>query len=174
MIWFQSRYESIEHYCNGFPAGKWLHSINGKVLEEYDFTRVSYLSPSQIKERKVIDTAGIIPPYFKGGDDAQLQFLKKHTRYPQIAMKNRYQGRSYISFIVKPDGKLTSFAVVKGCNPYLDYEACRVLKSMPKWKPATSNGKPIAYPVIIPVKFTLDDEEESVIDVVTGGWGVWL
>ncbi len=68
-------------------------------------------------------------------------------------------GTVYISLIVKKDGTVTNVQIKKGlcqgCEAY-DNEALRLVKLLPKWKPATIKGRPVASRRIIPVKFLLN------------------
>jgi periplasmic protein TonB len=50
---------------------------------------------------------------------------------------------------------LTNFKVLKSSIVEYDEEAIRVLKTMPPWKPAHLQGKPVNQKMVIPVKFTM-------------------
>ncbi|MGZ4054764.1 MAG: energy transducer TonB [Bacteroidia bacterium] len=91
-------------------------------------------------------------PEFNGGEKALAEYIKKNIIYPTV--DNAIEGTVYTSFIVMKDGSIDSVKLLRGISkPYND-EALRVIKSMPKWKPATHNGKPINIQVNIPIKFT--------------------
>ena len=92
---------------------------------------------------------------------AMYQFLAKNIKYSEEAVKNDSQGRVKVQFTVKTDGSLTDFSVVKGVAPALDKEAVRVIKSMPKWTPATANGKPVESTYTIPVTFKLSGDNAA-------------
>ena len=94
-------------------------------------------------------------PQFPGGEQQLVAFLSKNIIYPAEANKNRWQGKTLISFSVNEDGSLSDFAVQKSSWPVLDAEALRVVKLMPKWIPATENGKTIKEKVVLPVMFNL-------------------
>ena len=40
-------------------------------------------------------------------------------------------------------------------DPYLDKEAVRVVKSMPRWIPGTQDGKPVNVEYTLPITFKL-------------------
>lgn len=171
MYWFATKHESIEHYKNGFPTGRWQHLVNGKLQREYDFSKVTYLTESELKERgRPTDTTGLIPPSYAGGTEGWLKFIQKNLKYPHIAFVNGFEGSTQISFIIKPDGTAVSLAIVKGSNPYLDYEAFRVIRLMKKWHPATKHGTPIDFSVTLPVKFSLAEKEKPFLE----GWGIFM
>jgi len=43
--------------------------------------------------------------------------------------------------------------VVKGLNAAYNAEAIRVIRSMPRWKPGTQNGKPVPSRLQMPMEF---------------------
>ncbi|MBP6573793.1 MAG: energy transducer TonB [Flavobacteriales bacterium] len=94
-------------------------------------------------------------PEFPGGQEAMARFMVKNTKYPTEMIDANVQGRVYMEFVVRRDGRITDVEVKRGVARQLDEEAERVVKSMPNWKPAIMNGKPVACTMILPVKFTL-------------------
>ena len=81
--------------------------------------------------------------------------LGKNIKYPTIAQENGTQGRVIIQFVVERDGSITDVRVARGVDPYLDKEAVRVVKSMPKWLPGKQNGKAVRVKFTVPVMFRL-------------------
>jgi TonB family protein len=72
-------------------------------------------------------------------------------------VENGKKGTVMVTFIVKPDGKLTDVANVGAKLGYgLDEEAIRAIKDMPDWEPAQQNGKVVSARFNIPVKFSLE------------------
>jgi len=94
-------------------------------------------------------------PDFPGGQAALMQYLAKNIKYPTIAQENGTQGRVIIQFVVERDGSITDVRVARGVDPYLDKEAVRVVKSMPKWLPGKQNGKAVRVKFTVPVMFRL-------------------
>ena len=94
-------------------------------------------------------------PEFPGGEAALYKYLAEHTKYPEAAMENQIQGTVWVQFIIDKEGNVTNVKVVRSVDPYLDKEAIRVVKSMPKWKPAKQRGKPVRVIFQVPIKFVL-------------------
>ena len=84
-----------------------------------------------------------------------MKYLQKNIRYPQICKERRVQGRVIVQFVVNADSTITDVNVVKPVNPYLDQEALRVVKAMPKWKPGEQRGEPVRVRFTLPVTFRL-------------------
>ena len=96
-------------------------------------------------------------PEFPGGMEALMDYLKANIRYPQEAKERGKQGRVIVQFIVEEDGTLTGEQVLKPVDPQLDAEAIRIARSMPKWKPGETRGKPTRMRFTFPVSFRLKD-----------------
>ena len=95
-------------------------------------------------------------PEFPGGMDKLLEYLGKNIKYPTIAQEQGIQGRSIIEFVVNKDGSIVDPKVIRSLHPKCDEEAIRVIKAMPKWKPAINeNGKPVRVKYTVPVQFKL-------------------
>lgn len=73
---------------------------------------------------------------FPGGDEACMKWLQEHIKYPEGYTSNQPQGKVVVSFIVERDGSLDSIMVKSSPDPLLSEEAIRVVREMPKWKPA--------------------------------------
>jgi protein TonB len=96
-----------------------------------------------------------VMPEFPGGRDAMNTFIGKNLRYPADALEAKLQGTVFITFIVNKDGSISQIIVLRGVSPSLDKEAIRVVKSMPKWRPGSMNGKTVRTQFNLPVKFSL-------------------
>lgn len=94
-------------------------------------------------------------PSFPGGDAECMRFLSKNIKYPTIAQENGIQGRVILQFVVNKDGSIVDVTVARSVDPYLDKEAVRVVKMMPKWKPGKQRGKPVRVKYTLPVMFRL-------------------
>ena len=103
---------------------------------------------------KVYETCDEMPE-FPGGVKALLDYLAKNVQYPVEAQQNGTQGRVPLCFIVEKDGSLSNVEVLRSLSPALDAEAVRVIKAMPKWKPAKDKGKVVRVRYTVPVVFRL-------------------
>ena len=95
-------------------------------------------------------------PEFPGGMKECMKFLNNNIKYPQISQENGVQGRVIVQFVVNADGSIVDPVVVRGVDPYLDKEALRVIKLMPKWKPGKQRGKAVRVRYTQPVLFRLN------------------
>ncbi|MDR0229454.1 MAG: energy transducer TonB [Flavobacteriaceae bacterium] len=59
--------------------------------------------------------------------------------------------RIIISFVVEKDGSLRNIKLIQDPGYGTGEEAIRVLRTMPKWKPALQNGKPIVSQFTLPI-----------------------
>lgn len=101
-------------------------------------------------------------PMFKGCTDDLctqgeiLKYIARNTKYPAIAKENNITGRVFVGFVVDKSGSVTGVKVLRGVDKYLDAEAIRVVKSMPKFSPGRQRGKPVKVQYNIPITFKLN------------------
>ena len=93
---------------------------------------------------------------YPGGMQALLKFINNNFNYPQEAFDAGFQGTVIIGFVVKADGTIDDVKVLKKVHPSLEQEAIRVVKSMPKWKPASSDGVAVSSYFQLPVQFKME------------------
>ena len=115
-------------------------------------------------------------PEYPGGMRAGLEFMARNLRYPTKAREAGKQGRVIVQFVVRKDGSLSDFKVLRPVDPWLDAEAIRVISTMPKWKPGMQDGNPVSVKFTLPVTFMLEGTNHKPKagdnDVVVVGYGV--
>ena len=95
-------------------------------------------------------------PQFPGGDAALMKYLRSHINYPPMAAENDVEGRVIVQFLVdKTTGKVGEVKVVRSADKYLDKEAVRVVKSLPKFTPGRQNGQPVDVWYVLPVTYMI-------------------
>lgn len=94
-------------------------------------------------------------PEFPGGSEGLKAYLIENLRYPEQAKKDGVEGRVVVLFTVAEDGSIHNVEVSQGIGGGCDEEAIRVVKAMPKWKPAIKDGKPAAGQYALPISFKL-------------------
>ena len=72
-----------------------------------------------------------------GGFDEFALYISKNVKYPPELKGTKIGGTIYVYFEVDTNGVIDKVKIMAGLNAYLDAEAMRVVKSSPKWKPAT-------------------------------------
>ncbi len=73
-------------------------------------------------------------------------------RYPEEAITERLSGTVTVEFIVNNKGKVEVIEV-KGGHRYLQREAIRIVRSIPKMKPGKWGKKPISVAYEVPITF---------------------
>jgi protein TonB len=97
------------------------------------------------------------PAAFPGGQEKWMDFLSKNLRTPGDLEAG--QKRSVlVRFSVSEDGSVTQFEIVQSGGEAFDREVLRVLRKMPRWKPAIQNGKPVSVLFTQPVTFMAVEE----------------
>ena len=128
---------------------------------------------------------------FPGGDGACFKFIAEHIRYPKLCQEFGVEGRVLINFVVEKDGSITSIKKLRGAGKELSEmevtaykkehpdskekleagqdlgdllfeEGERVLKLMPKWKPAKNKeGNIVRSRFVLPINFRLNKPQEA-------------
>ena len=93
---------------------------------------------------------------YPGGEQALWQFISRNVKYPAMTAEKGIQGRVIVEFIIDATGKTQNPVIIRSVDPLLDAEAKRVVLSLPTWKPATINGKPVDCKYVIPFTFSLN------------------
>lgn len=104
-------------------------------------------------EKEVPENA--INPEFPGGLHGLVKYLSNNVKYPSICQENGIQGKVVAQFILSEDGIAVNPAIVKSVDPYLDREVIRLIRAMPKWKPAMIGNTPTQVSFTLPVTFHL-------------------
>lgn len=112
----------------------------------------------------VMDFASVdTPPSFPGGIKEFYSFIGRTIKYPAEAVKNKVQGKVFLSYVVEKDGTLNDVQLAgKLLGSGTDEEAVRVLKLSPRWNPGLVDGKPVRVKYHIPISFSLSKEDAAV------------
>jgi protein TonB len=93
------------------------------------------------------------PPSFPGGHDAYESYVNAHIHYP---LDGAFipTGRIILQLSIDPEGNILNVELKRGVGYGMDEEAMRVVRSMPKWIPATVKGRAIAikYSTVIVIE----------------------
>lgn len=112
------------------------------------------LNSEEFSEKDTLEIADQMPE-FPEGNQALMTFLSKNIDYGPVYQGNGTQGRVIVEFIVNKDGNIINPKVIRGVDRFLDKEALRVIKLMPKWKPGMQNGEKVNVRFRVPVMFRL-------------------
>ena len=94
---------------------------------------------------------------YPGGTSAWEAFFAKNHRYPEVAKASGLQTTVVVRFIIQKDGSVTDPEIICSSHPLFTEEVLRLLKIMPKWKPALKHGKPCASYYKLPFIFQLKE-----------------
>ena len=94
-----------------------------------------------------------IVPRYKKGDEAMRQFIADHIRVTPHMTAASGQVLVRVACVVERNGRLSAMRVVQSADSLYDAEAIRVLKLMPRWKPARVERKRVRSLVVVDVPF---------------------
>ncbi len=92
---------------------------------------------------------------FPGGHKALRDFIETTLVFPPRIWEEDQAGKVVVRFVVEKDGSITNGRVIKGMANCLecDKEALSLLKTMPRWKPGKTGGKPVRQYYNYPLTF---------------------
>ncbi len=139
---------AIPSSFNGVPIADNRSLMSSKTNE----SKSSNTSSSDnVNERdKKVASPSKTKPSFPGGNDALYAYIKNNLQ-PAAAIGEN--GIVQIQYKVDKKGKIKDINVIQSVSENADKEAIRIIKSMPKWIPASENGVPIESTTSINVKF---------------------
>ena len=82
------------------------------------------------------------------------QWVIKNYRYPQEAVEKKIEGRVIVQLRIDKKGIL-SIKEIRGRNPLLEEEACRIFDGFPQLFPALQGDKPVSITIAYPIAFRL-------------------
>ena len=146
------------------PSGELQHFLNKETKN---------MLKAEIPERQAVsctpqpwfaDTAQVYVvaeelPSFRDTPEDIYRYLRANIRYPWLDATLDIEGRVVVQFIVEADGSVSSPTVVHSVSPGLDREAVRLIMSMPRWKPARQQGRPVRCIQSLPISFVLSSQE---------------
>ena len=94
-------------------------------------------------------------PEYAGGEMELKTFIANNIKYPETAVKNKIEGKVYVTFVVGKDGLVKDTKIARGVDPSLDAEALRVVNGLPKWQPGKQKGQAVNVSYTIPINFAL-------------------
>lgn len=93
---------------------------------------------------------------FPGGGEALDKYLDKALRYPEWAREDDVEGKVIVRFVIDAGGNVIRPRIIRSLFKPCDEEALRVVKSMPKWKPAKMNGQRVSTVYELPLVFKIN------------------
>jgi len=127
--------------------------LSGSVIAQSETDSVNNTSDTT----KVV----IIQPEFKGGSKNLSKYITENFVYPADAKRRSVDGKVEIEFTVEKSGDLTYIGIVKGIDDSVDKALVDLFKTMPRWTPATKNGKPVRYKIRMPFNIRASRKGET-------------
>jgi TonB family protein len=105
---------------------------------------------------KVVNELLPTPDEFVPFEDAPVQITQVQPKYPELAQRANIQGTVWVKALVDKEGRVRDVLIAKdsGANAGFEESAIDAAKQT-IWKPAISNGQPIAVWVTYKVEFKL-------------------
>lgn len=128
------------------------------------------LSAEEIRKADKFTTVDVIPTFegcknAKKGDKMDcfntemIKHIQTHFHYPNDAILKKLQGNVWVRFIIDKDGTISNIKTLEPRDgKILGDEAKRVVSLLPKFIPATRDGKAVSVKYGLPISFYLGEE----------------
>ncbi len=124
------------------------------VVETFVFAQVD------TPDDPLIFTPVDVDAEFPGGLEELVMFVCMNVDYPEQARKANVEGTVYASFCIDRDGSVSNIKILKDIGYGCGDAVVKMLKSMPRWKPARVRGKNVRSEFTLPITFSLSDDED--------------
>ena len=144
----------LQNLTNPYVGGE---RVLGSVEIDYvyDNTSDELADDNPDKVHQVVE----VQPEFPGGMKEMMKFIQNSLKYPEAAKAAGVEGKAFVQFVVKADGSIDNVEIMRSSgDASLDAEALKVVKAMPKWKPAMNKGKAVNVKFVLPVVYKLPKE----------------
>ena len=130
---------------------------NTQVVEVDSICEIAQ-TPANDDPEKVFQVVEV-QPEFPGGMKEMMKYLQSNLKYPEAAKAAGAEGKAFVQFVVKADGSISDVQIMRSTgNESLDAEALRVVKAMPKWRPAMNKGEAVNVKFVLPIVYKLPKE----------------
>ncbi len=85
-----------------------------------------------------------------------IRWISNKVKYPDKDRELGIEGTVFVQFVVGKKGIVRDIMIIRSPSKSLGNEVIRIIKLMPKWKPAKQRGKPVSIRMSLPVMFTLN------------------
>jgi TonB family protein len=143
------QYDSKDFYDVVIPAG------SREKIRQLSALFIDELYTANVIEVKVAARE----PQFPGGEKALADFLKRNIRMSP-AVNATANSTVVVQLRILPDGTVSGTDIVQSGGTIFDAEALRVIRRMPKWKPAIQNGRAIHGSVRQEIRFERTETAE--------------
>ena len=90
-----------------------------------------------------VNAVEYIEPIFPGGNEALFKYIRDN--FNLNSKSNIERGKVEATFDIDESGNVVNVKITRGLSEEIDREFLRVIKSLPKFKPGTANGKPYKF-----------------------------
>jgi protein TonB len=94
-------------------------------------------------------------PEFPGGEAAMYEYLRKNSKFPQLARENGISGTVTLQFVINKKGEIENVKVLKSPSAIFNKPSIDLIEGMPKWSPGKVHGKPVSVIFVLPLKYQL-------------------
>ena len=147
LISWQKIIEKTRNYCLG-KLGAAPFKVNETRLYKCGTVEIEQILMDTIPEQMAYEEEYIKLPEFPGGFPALKSYLMRFVEFHDVQVK------VYVRFMITDNGEIRSAKVTRSTDDCKECEkkALEIIRSMPRWIPATKGGHPVSFEYRLPVR----------------------
>ena len=102
---------------------------------------------------------------FPGGAELFKKYLEAKMKYPELSGRLNRSGKVVVRFTVEKDGRVTEPDIIRHGTEDMDAEMLRFINAMPRWNPATVDGRSVRQRRSLEVDFNAHETAFTKYDV---------
>lgn len=128
------------------------HELNSKTSLVENKAKAAIIAEKIQVQDSVFNTTNLDKsPEYVGGMHAFYKFIGENFKISEEGIKEKVNGKVFITFIVEKDGSLSNLKILRDIGYGTGEESLRVLKLSPKWKPGEIKSKPVRVQYSLPI-----------------------
>jgi periplasmic protein TonB len=146
-------------------------AVSGSITREGSYDGINTMPVETAGPGNIVNESAVVPPAapeifaadnvdepaeFPGGKLGLSRFLQRNLVNPGVEENHRVQ--VMVRFVIDKEGNIARSELEKEGGKIYDEEVLRVIRKMPKWKPARQHGNPVPMYFVLPVTFVAGSE----------------
>ena len=123
-------------------------------LLSYIFATATNITPQDLTnpaKPKIYTTAEVMPQY-PDGEANMMKYIFDNLKVTTVGDTIALSSQCIVRFVVGDTGKITDIQILRSLGDDFDKNIIAIIQSMPEWKPALIDNKPVSCYYTLPIR----------------------
>ena len=145
--------EQMPRWTPGRKDGRAVRTGYGARLRAPDWSK-PVIRRDTMHSGKVAEAGKVrVDAEFPGGKELFKKYMDAKINYPELSSHVNRSGQVVVRFTVEKDGRVTSPEIIRHGTADMDAEILRFIGAMPRWNPATVDGRAVRQRYTLTINF---------------------